>query len=171
MNKPIAATVLASVLGLGGAFTLVDQHEWTGRETTTYKDVVGINTICRGHTGRLAVPGYTATREECDKATVDDLLVAYNTVKSCVKVPLTPGEVSGWTSFAYTVGPGKKGVKDGMCMLKSGREPSHVRLLNAGKPAEACAMMAQWTKAGGKVYRGLERRRVDEMAYCYRDLK
>ena len=44
-------------------------------------------------------------------------------------------------SFAYNVGPGKRGKKDGMCVLKSGATPRHVRRLNAGQHALACSSL------------------------------
>lgn len=166
-----AALAAASALGLGGAYTLVDKHEWTGRETAVYRDPVGIPTICIGHTGPLTKIGRRATPQECTAAALKDLEVAYATVQRCVKVPLTDGEKQAWTSFTFNVGPGAKGVKDGMCMLKNGNLPTHVKLLNAGKPKEACAMLMQWTKAGGVQYRGLVTRRIDEVTYCLKDLK
>lgn len=164
-----AAAAAAMVLGLGGAFNVVDKFEWTGKELTSYLDPLGIRTICRGHTGYLAQRGY-ATREECDKITLEDLQRFKKVVESCVHVPLSNGELNAWVSFAYNVGPGKKGVKDGMCMLKNGRVPTHVRLLNEGKHRAACEMLLQWTMPGTVVYNGLLRRRTDELALCVRDL-
>lgn len=167
-KKPIAAVSVAASLGLGGAWTLVDH--WEGNRLTGYKDSIGIPTICRGTTSGPLVKRGTATQEECDGQTLADLKVAYATVKSCVSAPLTEGETAAWVSFTLNVGPGRKGVKDGMCVLKSGALPGHVTLLSQGKHREACNKLMEWTRAGGQVVRGLYNRRLDETAICLRDL-
>lgn len=166
MKKSMVAALVAAA-GLGGAFGLVEKFE--GNVPTVYIDPVGIRTICRGHTGSLTKKG-TATPDECDRVTLEDLQVAQQRVHSCIKVPMTNSEENAWVSFTFNVGLGGKGVKDGMCILKSGAVPSHVRLLNAGKHREACYMMAQWTQPGTAVHRGLTRRRTDEMALCLKEL-
>ena len=169
--KTASAAVLAASLGLGGAWSLVDK--WEGSSTTMYRDSLGIPTICRGATNTPLLKLVSVTQDECDDQTLKDLIIARNTVNSCIKVPLTQGETAAWVSFALNVGPGKRGPKgkDGMCMLKSGALPSHVKLLAQGKNKEACAMLMQWTKAGGKTLRGLYNRRLDETAICMRDLQ
>lgn len=163
-----AIATLISTAGLTGAFHLVDK--WEGNRTTVYKDVIGIKTICRGHTGPLVNKG-TVTQDECDRATYDDLVIAKRVVESCVTANLTDGEWSAWTSFALNVGPGKKGVKDGMCVLKNGNQPTHLKLLNSGRNYEACQMLMKWTNAGGQFTRGLYNRRVDEVRVCIKDLQ
>lgn len=166
-NKAVA---LVAALGLTAAATFT--ATWEGESKTVYKDVIGVPTICRGHTGKDVYMGMPkATDAQCDAWHAEDVLEAYRVVQSCVKVPLTPGEKVAWTSFTLNVGPGKQGVKDGMCALKSGRTPSHVRYLNAGQPLDACAMLMQWTKAGGVEFRGLRNRRIAEVRECVKDLK
>jgi lysozyme len=154
-------------MGLGGAASLVDK--WEGYSATPYRDSVGIKTICRGHTGAL-VKKSTATQAECDVVTLDDLKTAAATVDRCATAPLTDGERNAWTSFAFNVGPGKRGVKDGFCVLKSGREPGHLKLMREGNPRAACGKLLEWNKAGGRELRGLTNRRVDELAVCLQDL-
>lgn len=166
-NAVIAAVTAA---GLTGAFTLVDRFEWTGRETTTYVDPVGIRTICRGHTGPLTTKG-RATLAECDEATLQDLLTAQKVVRSCTTAPMTPGELNAWTSFAFNVGPGRAGVKDGFCRLKNGRIPTHIAYIESHQPVKACGMLMSWTMPGTSVHNGLKRRREAEMALCLQDLK
>lgn len=170
MANPIRNALVASVIaaaGLTGAFNLVDTYE--GNSPSVYIDPVGIKTICRGTTSGPLIAKGKATSDECDRATLADLEMAAAVVRSCVTVPLTQGEYNAWTSFAYNVGRGAKGKKDGMCVLKTGAVPSHVRYLNAGKPRAACHMMIQWTNPA-KLKKGLTRRRTDEMALCLRDL-
>ena len=168
IKRIAAGLAAATALGLGSAFSLVDKFE--GNVNTIYKDPLGVRTICRGTTSGPLITKGKATDGECDAATLKDLQVAAATVGACVEVPLTDGERNAWTSFAYNLGPGKRGVKDGMCVLKSGALPSHVRLLAAGKHRAACHMMAQWTMPGTSVHKGLVARRTAEMTLCLRDL-
>ena len=154
-------------MGLLGAVTLVDK--WEGYSATTYRDVVGVPTICRGHTGPLAAKGH-ASVAECDAATLADIRVAAATVDRCAP-GLPNGPRNAWTSFTYNTGPGRAGVKDGFCVLKSGAVPTHIKLIRQGRHAEACEMLLQWNKAGGKVLRGLTNRRVEELAMCLRGLE
>ncbi|BAN92358.1 endolysin [Ralstonia phage RSB3] len=166
--KSGAIALTLSGLGLTGAFQLVDTFE--GNKTSTYLDPLGIPTVCRGTTTGPLVGRKNVTAQECDEQTIKDIQVAAATVRSCVKVPLTLGEYSAWTSFAYNVGPGRKGVKDGMCVLKSGAVPSHLRLLNAGDSRGACKKLFDWTMPGTSVHRGLLARRTAEYSMCVRDL-
>lgn len=170
MASPIRNALVAAAIGaagLTGAANLVTSYE--GYSPTVYIDPVGIKTICRGTTSGPLIAKGKATQDECDRATLADLEAAAAVVRSCVPGALTQGEYNAWTSFALNVGRGAKGKKDGMCMLKSGKTPTHVLLLRAGKPRAACHMMIQWTNPPA-LKKGLTRRRTDEMALCLRDL-
>lgn len=171
LRKILTGAALATSLGLGGAWSLIDKYEPARNGMTkVYLDPLGIPTVCRGHTGPLTRQA-TVTTADCDKATVDDLRTAEATVRRCYTGPLTSGELNAYTSFAYNVGPGGKGRKDGFCVLKSGAVPGHLRLLRQGRPAAACSMLMQWTMPGTNVHKGLYARRVDEVAMCVHDLK
>lgn len=169
LRKILTGVALATSLGLGGAWSLIDKYEPAPDMTRSYTDPVGIRTICRGNTGPLSKQA-RVTQAQCDEADVEALRVAQATVLRCIKVPLTKGELNAWTSFAYNVGPGGKGRKDGMCMLKSGRVPTHVTRLNAGHHRLACSSLMDWTMPGTKVHNGLYARRLDELAMCVHDL-
>jgi len=169
LKKVLTGAALAASLGLGGAWSIVDRFEPAADMTKSYIDPVGIRTICRGTTGPLARQA-RVTQAQCDEATVSDLRTAEATVRRCYTGPLTNGELNAWTSFTLNVGPGARGVKDGFCILKSGAVPSHLRLLNTHRPAAACAVLMQWTSAGGRRLQGLYNRRIAELALCLRDL-
>lgn len=171
-NALIAASVAAA--GLTGAFNLIDRFE--GKENTVYVDPLGIKTICRGTTSGPLIAKGRATDDECDAATLHDLQVAAATVDRCAAgVVLSPGERSAWVSFTLNVGPGGKGVKDGFCRLKSGREPGHLRLLKSSSDPlvrrAACAKLFEWTMPGTNVHRGLLNRRTAEYSVCVEDLE
>lgn len=148
--------------GLAGAIALIPVVE--GVRLKEYKDSVGIRTDCIGHTGS----GVRAvnTLEQCYEKFYGDLAEANRTVDSCVGVALSSNQRSAFASFAFNVGPGRKGVKDGFCTLKSGREPSFLRKLNAGDPVGACNGLLDWKYAGGVFSTGVLNRRVQEVGLC-----
>jgi lysozyme len=151
--------------GIAAALPLIIMFE--GTRQNAYLDPVSIPTICRGHTGGVKL-GQTATIEQCDELTVQDLLKAKAVLDSCVKVPLNNNQRAAFTSFIFNVGPGKEGVKDGFCILKSGRPSTMLKLINTGDTASACREMSKWVYAGDKALQGLIRRRAAERELCLR---
>lgn len=148
----IAAIVGAGVLAL--AAPIITHFE--GVEHETYFDIVGIPTICYGHT-KTAVPGMTATPEQCERLLRDDMQMALSGLVDCVYAELEPNEWAALTSWAYNVG------NHAACTS------TLVRKINRGEPAESwCQELPRWVYAGGKKVRGLERRRQEELALCLR---
>jgi lysozyme len=161
MNSLLKKRLAAA--GLLAALPLVTFFE--GTIYPAYLDPIGIPTICRGHTKGVKL-GQVATPQECDEKTVEDLLEAEKVVNSCVTVPLNSNQKSAFTSFAFNVGRGKKGVKDGFCELKSGRPSTLITKLNARDYTGACDQLLSWTKAGGIELKGLAKRRHAERQLC-----
>jgi lysozyme len=157
---PIAGGMLATMLAL--LLGLVQPFE--GYSAQPYRDVVGKLTVCYGHTANVEQRTYT--RAECERLLQSDLGVAWNTVQSCIKVPMTDYQAAALTSFAFNVGPGGAGVKDGLCSLRNGQQPRIRVYANQGRWDLACAQLSNWANAGGKSYKGLERRRTAERAMC-----
>lgn len=148
----------------------------TGYEGLThkaYRDPIGIPTICYGTTRGVKM-GDRATQAECDSYLTGDIAIALNTVQSCATVPLNDNQMAAFTSFAYNVGPGKVGVKDGFCVLRNGNKPSFLRALNRGDYTAACNGLLDWTGArsntGMVTLKGLVKRRQSEAATCLREV-
>lgn len=137
---------------------------WEGYSSRPYRDAVGVLTVCYGHTGNIAARTYT--QAECEQLLQSDLGKAWQVVQRCVTAPMTPYQAAALVSFAYNVGPGVAGVKDGLCTLKSGAQPRIRQYANQGRWPEACAQLQYWVSARGKRLRGLERRRAAEQALC-----
>lgn len=161
-NK-IAALILAAT---AACIPIVKKYE--GEYRTAYRDPVGILTICYGHTGPDVKEGMRATPAQCDAWLAADLTVAAKTVAGCFPDAdkLNPNQFGAFQSFTFNVGPGRKGVKDGFCVLKSGAEPSHLRKLKAGQYASACSDLQYWVTASGKRLNGLVVRRQSEIQLC-----
>ncbi len=149
--------------GIAAALPLIVLFE--GTRQTAYLDPVSIPTICRGHTGGVK-QGRTATIQQCDEMTVQDLLKAKAAMESCVTAPLNDNQRAAFTSFVFNVGPGRKGGKDGFCVLESGKPSTMVTLLNKRDYTGACNQLTFWNKAGGVVYAGLTKRRAAERELC-----
>lgn len=153
--------------GAGAALALAALVGMEGVEFTPYRDSVGVLTGCVGSTGAHVIEGQTLTPETCAEWLGRDYMTAQATVDRCV-----PGanehQRAALTLFAFNVGPGKAGVKDGLCVLKTGGMPTIRRQANAGNWVAACAELGpvRWVRAGGKVLRGLVKRRAAERALC-----
>jgi lysozyme len=163
--QKISAAVVATLAAAGFVAS-----KWEGTKSVAYQDHIGVWTICTGHTGPEVVKGLKATRAQCDAWLEKDLNIAYETTLRCVPNSLPNSVRAAFISFTFNVGPGGKGRKDGMCMLKSGNIPTHVKLLRSGQYVQACDMLMKWTGAGNVYSQGIYNRRVDEVKLCKADL-
>lgn len=125
-----------------------------GREYVAYKDVVGVLTVCDGHTGGDIIPGKRYTDKECDDLTRKDLTrIAYQ-VDPYIKVPTSETQRAAIYSFAYNVGA--------TATINS----TLLKKLNTKDYAGACAELKRWVYAGGKKWKGLMNRRDVEYQVC-----
>ena len=122
-----------------------------------YKDPVGIWTIGFGHTDAAGSPKHATspnlslTEGEAASILERDLLKYEADVERLVKVPLNDNQFSALVSFTYNLGAGNLGSS------------TLLRKLNAGDYDGAANEFPRWNKAGGKVLKGLSRRRAAEM--------
>jgi lysozyme len=166
VNKAgLAASVVAAIAAAAAVVTAWEPAPGDAR-LKAYRDFGGVWTICDGHTKGVR-PGMVATHAQCDQWRDEDLREANQIVDRCIDAP-NAHQRAALISFAFNVGPGREGVKDGLCMLKSGREPYIRRMANAGRWQEACDGLLAWTKAAGIELRGLVKRRQQERALCLR---
>jgi lysozyme len=166
VNKAgLAASVVGALAAAAAVVTAWEPAPGDAR-LKAYRDFGGVWTICDGHTKGVR-PGMVATHAQCDQWRDEDLQEANTIVDRCIDMP-NPHQRAALISFAFNVGPGREGVKDGLCVLKSGREPYIRRMANAGRWQEACDGLLAWTKAAGIELRGLVKRRQQERALCLR---
>ncbi|GHB90078.1 lysozyme [Providencia stuartii] len=125
-----------------------------GVEHKPYKDVVGVLTVCYGHTGADIIPTKTYSESECLALLEKDLSKVRKGVDPLIKVDIDDNTRAAIYSFAYNVGTGAFARST---MLKK---------LNAGDIAGACNELKRWTYAGGKEWKGLITRREIENAVC-----
>ena len=123
-------------------------------------------TIGYGHTGLEVVPGLTWTQQQADDALAADVAKFERMVnKFCAT--RDQGRFDALVSFAFNVGGGRKGIKDGLVELKGGQQSSLLRLTNVGQYEAAADQFALWCNAAGNKMLGLIRRRASERALYY----
>lgn len=131
---------------------LIKRFEGFRREA--YRDAAGVWTIGYGHTGRAApppvTPGMTITPEEGEAILKADLEVFIAEISPLIETGLTANQFSALVSFAFNVGSAN--------FARS----SVLRAVNEGRLDDVPGRLALWNKAGGRVLRGLVRRRMAE---------
>jgi lysozyme len=118
-----------------------------------YKDSVGVWTIGYGHTGLVhrdgtVKAGRKITQAEAEELLRYDLRVFSKRVQGGTTVPLTDDQFAALVSFDFNTGG----------FLKSTLR----KKLNACDYVGAAEEFLKWDKAGGKVLKGLTRRRRSE---------
>lgn len=124
-----------------------------GYRATAYQDVVGVWTIGYGTTrvdGERVRPGMTCNYAQAEEWLRKDIEGHLKGALAWVKVALTQNQLDAIASFVYNVG------------VTNFRNSTLLRLLNAGDFEGAQAQFLKWNRAGGKVVRGLVRRREEE---------
>ncbi|NCC26593.1 MAG: lysozyme [Gammaproteobacteria bacterium] len=114
-----------------------------------YRDAVGVGTIGWGHT-KTALPGQKISRERAEMLLRSDVAEFERCVSAALSVSVTQAQFDALVSWAFNVGCGAM------------RKSTLMRKLNAGDVAGAADEFLRWNKAGGKVLRGLTRRREAE---------
>lgn len=155
MKGRIAAAGVAAVLTIAAGIV----RPWEGISRDVYPDIVGVPTVCYGHTGKdvkLGQPRRTAA--ECERLLSGDLAVAHAAVKRCIPNALPAPTEAALVSFVFNVGP------SGVC-----GSTLQKRML-AGDLRGGCAQLLRWVYAGGQYVPGLANRRRAEYRVCMEGL-
>ncbi len=127
-----------------------------GTRFNAYDDGVGVWTIGTGTTvypnGVKVKKGDACTAEQAKAYFKHDLAKFEKTVNESVTVPLTQNQFDALVSLTYNIG---SGAFNNSTLLKK---------LNKGDYQGAADQFLVWNKAGGKVMKGLVRRREAERA-------
>jgi lysozyme len=113
---------------------------------------IGYGTTERAGVGIVPRSGMTITRKEAEtylQLAVDKFA---RQMLPHIKRPINENQFGAFVSLAYNIGPG------------GFQRSSALRRFNAGDIEGAANAMLLWNKAGGKVLRGLQRRREAERA-------
>jgi lysozyme len=116
-----------------------------------YDDGIGVLTIGWGHTNKIGNDQFNAgavwSQQQCDDVFRRDMAKFENSVRKLVKVPLNQDQFDALASFCYNCGEGNL------------RKSTLLKKVNAGDLAGAALEFGKWTKGGGRVLKGLVRRR------------
>src|SRR5882757_6232013 len=115
-----------------------------------YPDPVGIWTIGYGHTGTDVVEGLTITQAQAAILLAADVAWAVTCVNKSVKSAINQNQFDALVDFVFNLGCASLG------------QSTLLRLVNAGNLAGAAKEFLRWNKAGGKVVKGLTKRRQAE---------
>lgn len=156
--SPALRSKLIAAMG-GGAIAIATvmlsgKDGLEGREYVAYRDVVGVLTVCDGHTGSDIIPGKRYTDKECDALTRADLTRIARQVDPHIRVPVSETQRAAIYSFAYNVGA--------TATINS----TLLKKLNAKDYGGACVELKRWVYAGGQKWKGLMNRRDVEYEVC-----
>ena len=156
LRKAVAAAIgggavaIASVLITGPS----GDDGLEGVSYIPYKDIVGVWTVCHGHTGKDIMLGKTYTEAECKALLNKDLATVARQINPYIKVDIPETTRGALYSFVYNVGAGNF------------RTSTLLRKINQGDIKGACDQLRRWTYAGGKQWKGLMTRREIEREIC-----
>lgn len=158
--KPKTA-VAGTSAGLLAALALIIPviQKWEGHESRPYKDVVGVVTVCYGHTGPDIQLKRWYSPAECTKMLEKDL-EKFSTGVLTISPELAdqPYILAATISFSYNVG------------LETYRKSSVARNFKARNWQAGCDAMLKYTYAKGRYIQGLANRRKDEYKICIKGI-
>lgn len=124
--------------------------EFEGVRFEAYDDGVGVWTIGVGHVKGVKI-GDMATEEQVDQWLIEDLADAEDSVNSALKgIPLTQNQFDALVSLTFNIGGG------------AFSNSTLVKRLKARDIQQAADQFLVWNRAGGRVLKGLQRRRAAE---------
>ncbi|GEF86371.1 phage lysozyme [Escherichia coli O145:H28] len=138
LRKAVAAAIgggavaIASVLitGPGGNDGL------EGVSYIPYKDIVGVWTVCHGHTGKDIMPGKTYTEAECKALLNKDLATVARQINPYINVDIPETTRGALYSFVYNVGAGNFRTSTLLRKINQGDIKSACDLNRPGFPGE-----------------------------------
>lgn len=129
-------------------------RSFEGLSLNAYRCPADVLTIGYGHTAAagepVVRPGMRITAQEAADILVRDLVKYEAAVSKALTRNPNDNQFSAMVSLCYNIGPGAFSAS------------TVVRRFNAGDAAGAADAFLMWTKGGGKVLPGLERRRRAE---------
>lgn len=147
----------AGAIALAVAFI----QPWEGLWTTAKVDTIGTGrpiTWCYGETEGPVKVGQQFTPKQCSDMLAAKLPRYNEEISKCIHVPISDKTRASFISFSYNVGSA------GFCRSETAKK------LNAGDSFGACDALMSWTRAQGRIVKGLVNRRTSERKLCLEGL-
>lgn len=141
------------ITGAVVSVALMAGAHFEGVRLSTYRDVGGVPTICYGHTKGVKM-GDIATLKQCKIWLRQEMSKANAIVRRCIHTKMSINQEAAFTDAVYNAGPKI------VCKSTLGR------MANAGNLIGACKQLTRWVYAGGKIEKGLVKRRHTEEQVC-----
>ncbi len=159
MSPTLRKRIIGAIAGGGGAVAIATamlsgNDGLEGVRHKPYQDVVGVWTVCYGHTGKDIMLGKTYTEAECRALLSADLNSIARQINPYIKRSIPDAMRGALYSFAYNVG------------AANFRTSTLLMLINKGDSKGACDQLRRWTYAGGRQWKGLVNRREIEREVC-----
>tara|TARA_R110001583_G_scaffold42056_3_gene133683 strand:- start:355 stop:807 length:453 start_codon:yes stop_codon:yes gene_type:complete len=123
--------------------------KFEGCELKAYQDSVGVWTIGYGHTKEVK-EGDQINKDEAEHLLAEEMPEYEGYINSYVDVPLEQNQFDALTCWVYNLGPTNL------------RNSTLLTVLNQERYTDVPREIKRWNKAGGKVLKGLIRRRDAE---------
>ena len=152
----LGAGSVAAVIAVATPFIA----SWEGKRNHAYTDLVGVWTVCYGHTGDYAYKGAHYSDSQCKEILEQDVGVHWAGLSKCLTRTDIPVSVqASFLELGFNVGVG--------AACKS----TMAKRINEGNWEEACKELGRWTRAGGRVVNGLVNRRNASHEMCVKDVR
>lgn len=127
-----------------------------GLRLTAYQDIGGVWTIGYGHVSKEIKLGTQWDTAQADAALKADVQIAFNTVKSAVKTPLSDRQATALTSFVFNLG------------AQAFRGSTLLTMVNRKDWIGSAKELIRWDRVGKEEVKGLLIRRLEEAALFLR---
>ncbi|HBW3346601.1 lysozyme [Klebsiella pneumoniae] len=156
LRNKIAASIGCGALVIAAALITgpTGNDGLEGVRYNPYRDVVGVWTVCYGHTGKDIMLGKTYTESECQALLDNDLNTVAREIDPYITQPIPETMHAALYSFAYNVG------------AENFKTSTLLRKINQGDYKGACDQLRRWIYADGKKWQGLVNRREIEREVC-----
>lgn len=129
---------------------LIKKYE--GCKLEAYRCPAGVPTIGYGHTRGVKM-GMTITKEIAEKLLIEDI-APIEKILNNMHINFRQGQFDALCSFIFNLGEGN-----------FNRSTLKKKILAGASDKEICAEFEKWVHAGGKVLKGLVKRRAEEAAH------
>lgn len=148
---------LAATVGTAAAAALIALiGSWEGKRNDPYKDIVGVWTVCYGET-RVEMRRYTDA--ECEAMLAEGINdFAKPVLVRNPELKDHPNQLVAAVSLSYNIG------------MRNYVNSTVAKRFAAGNYRGACDAILLWNRAGGRVVKGLQRRREHERQICLKGL-